>query len=116
MTQLDVRMKHQRKRVARLARQREYRARRNRTRQNGDANPEANPQGNPLHLAAVLDDQGKLRFGVPAEVYLGPMDVVCRNCGALHFRDEAQRQPGKSSFSECCMSGEMDKDLFDPAP
>ena len=48
------------------------------------------PQQNPLHLAAVLDDQDKLRFGVLEENYLGPMDVVCRNCGALHFRDEAQ--------------------------
>ena len=86
----------------RLARQREYdHARRNRTRRNWNANPEANSQGNPLHLVAFLDDQSKLRFGVPEEVYLGPMDVVCRNCGALHFRDEAQRQPGKSSFSEC---------------
>ena len=103
-------------REVRLARQREYdHARRNRTRRNGNANPEANPQGNPLHLGAVLDYQGKLRFGVPEEVYLGPMDVVCRNCGALHFRDEAQRQPGKSSFSECSISGEMDPDFFDPA-
>ena len=40
------------------------------------------PQQNPLHLAAVLDDQDKLRFGVPEENYLGPMDVVCRNWSA----------------------------------
>ena len=88
----------------RLARQREYdHARRNRTRRNWNANPEANSQGNPLHLVAFLDDQSKLRFGVPEEVYLGPMDVVCRNCGALHFRDDARRQHRKASFLECCM-------------
>ena len=34
----------------------------------------------------------------------------------LHFRDEAKRQPGKASFSKCCMSGKMEPILFNPAP
>ena len=62
-----------------------------------------------------LDDQGKLRFGVPEEDYLGPMDQVCSNCGALHFRDERERS-GKSTYSECCMSGQIDPDLFNLTP
>ena len=108
-------------RQARLARNREYarnyRRNRNVPRQNAVANadPEANPPGNTLHLAAILDDQGKLRFGVPEEDYLGPMDQACSNCGALHFRDERERS-GKSTYSECCMSGQMDPDLFNLTP
>ena len=47
-------------------------------------------------LATVLDDQGKLRYGVPEMDYLGPMDQADK-CGALHFADEKARLPTRNA-------------------
>ena len=45
-------------------------------------------------LAIVLDDQDKLRYGVPEMDYLGSMEQVGK-CGALHFADEKARLPNR---------------------
>jgi len=72
---------------------------------------------NTLHLAAVLNGEGKLRFGLPEEDYLGPLDRACTNCRALHFKDEEKRncrRQGESRiYSDCCSFGNMDPRYFD---
>jgi len=47
-------------------------------------------------LAIVLDDQDKLRYGVPEMDYLGPMDQASK-CGALHLADEKARLPNQNA-------------------
>lgn len=36
--------------------------------------------------------------------YLGPMNVICQFCGALHFKDE---QPADKQFTNCCQKGKL---------
>ena len=47
-------------------------------------------------LAIVLDDQDKLRYGVPEMDYLGSMEQASK-CGALHFADEKACLPNRNA-------------------
>ena len=88
-------------------------------RQNGaarEARRRANARGGRRPSeAAVLTNEGKLRGGIPTEDYLGPLDVRCIKCGALHFKDEKSGS-GPATFSDCCKGGKMSPERFGLLP
>ena len=49
-----------------------------------------------------------------AEHYLGPMNVVCSSCGALHW--EAERTGNDTNFTMCCQKGKVHVDPFKEPP
>ncbi|KAH9390543.1 hypothetical protein TYRP_022958 [Tyrophagus putrescentiae] len=53
--------------------------------------------------AAILNAEGRLRYGIPEEDYLGGLTVRCSNCGAMHFPDE--KSGSSTTFSDCCQNG-----------
>ncbi|KAH9395997.1 hypothetical protein TYRP_020077, partial [Tyrophagus putrescentiae] len=63
--------------------------------------------------AAILNAEGRLRYGIPEEDYLGGLTVRCSNCGAMHFPDE--KSGSSTTFSDCCQNGKI-KDWFQLRP
>ena len=49
-----------------------------------------------------------------AEHYLGPMNVVCSSCGALHWEDE--RTGNATNFTMCCQKGKVHVEPFQEPP
>ncbi|XP_017463138.1 PREDICTED: uncharacterized protein LOC108356546, partial [Rhagoletis zephyria] len=64
-------------------------------------------------MAAILNAEGRLRYGVPEEDYLGGLTVQCSNCGAMHFPDE--KSGNSTTFSDCCQNGKI-RDWFQLGP
>ena len=60
-----------------------------------------------------------LQWRAPARrSYLGPMNLECPNCHALHFAAEKLSRSTRNNlkFGMCCLTGQIDLPLFPPTP